>query len=51
MMFRAKTDVPYQGIIIRAGTLVRVGWEKLANCTACEARRQWLAKHFKELTK
>lgn len=48
-IFKAKQDVPYQGIIIRAGTLIRVAVDKLANCKACEARRQWLLRFFKEI--
>lgn len=50
-LFRAKQDVPYQGIIIKAGTLIRVAADKIANCQACAARRAWLKRFFKEIAK
>ncbi len=51
MIFKAKQDVPYRGIIIKAGELVRIPFDKLAQCKACAARREWLARHFKEIIK
>ncbi len=51
MIFKALRDVPYQGIIIKAGDKIRIPFDKLAQCKACAARREWLARHFKEIIK
>lgn len=51
MIMRALRDVTYNGMLIRAGTLIRVARDTVTNCKACEARRKWLARFFKEIVK